>query len=394
MSKARATTYAAVRDETCARWTPGVPAPLLVVAGAEGVLVDPLVEAARAGSGGVRDAFAIQPGERDATAAHRLLDEWTTPTLFGGPRLIVARDAGKILKARADAFLAVLDGPSPPHTLLMIVAELDGRTRLAKALKAKDALVLLPPLRDSPPPWQAQGASGASELDQWLVEQARGRGLTLPLEAAAELSARLGNEPGRLLQKLEQLGVLEGTRLDADAVRRHVQPSSTQLLARYEDALRRGDAAAALTLLDQMAVAGVHDPFGRLVTGPEMTDAILRGLTQRFARALEVHEQLGPQAPAILARPPWKRSAEESAALDAALGKGGGARVFVERDVRETACAGVALAFDLALSGLRALRDGRGLSLHGLTVKLARALARRDPPVPPARAARAAEGAW
>jgi len=385
VSKARAKSHVAVRDEACARWERGVEAPLLVVAGEDATLIEPLVEAAQRGLGAEREAFLARPGEGEGAAARRLIDAWTTPTLFGGRRLILARDATRLLKARADDFLAVASGEHPPHTLLLTVGELDGRTKLARALKRHEALVALPPLRDSPPPWQADASPIETELNHWLVECARARGLSLPLDAAGELTARLGNEPGRLLQKLDQLAVLEGEALDRDAVRRHVQASSTQLLARYEDALRRGDGAAALGLLDQMSVAGVHDPFGRLVTGPEMVDAVLRGLVQRLARTLEAHEQLGPGAAAMLARPPWKRGADEAARIDAVLGRGG-ARVFVERDVRATTRDGAARAFTIALEGLRALRDGRGGSLHALTLRLARALA-------PSRPARTKAGA-
>ena len=76
---------------------------------------------------------------------------------------------------------------------------------------------------------------------------------------------------------------------------------------------------------------------------------------------------------AALERRPWERSPEEGAGLAAILGAGG-RRVFLERDLREIPLPAARAAFQLALGGLRRLRDGEGLSPHALVLRLARAL--------------------
>ncbi|HEX5012293.1 MAG TPA: hypothetical protein VFY71_18035, partial [Planctomycetota bacterium] len=275
---------------------------------------------------------------------------------------------------RLARFEAVLDGERPPHALLVTLEALDGRTRLAKRLREEEALVSLPPLRDAPPPWHTGGPYLETELNLWLRDEAGRLGLRCDLAVADELARRMGNEPAALARKLEQLQVLVGAArpLGVEDVRRHVRRSSARLLAQYEDALRAGDAGAALDLLDRMLAEGVQDHTGRLVDGDQAADTVLRGLLAGLARVIAAHERLTPELREALLRKPWQRSAEETAALAGILGAGG-RRVFIERDLRTVRPDAALAAFRLALHGLRALRDGRGASLHALTVRLARA---------------------
>jgi hypothetical protein len=118
---------------------------------------------------------------------------------------------------------------------------------------------------------------------------------------------------------------------------------------------------------------GVYDHNQRLVSGVEADDTLLRGLATQLVRLIEAHERLGPELVRALSAPPWKRSSAQTEALNAALGAGG-RRVFLERDLRRVSAAGAKRAFGEALQGLRALRDGVGLSMHATTVRLARSL--------------------
>lgn len=350
---------------------------LLVLAGEEAFVKERLVEAACRVADGDVEVFSQRPGEGDAMALQRLLDTWATPTLFGQGRLLLVRDADALLKhGRVAALEAALDRGTPPHALLLTVSSLDGRSKLARRLKEQDGLVSLPPLRDAPPPWHQGGAFLETDLNQWIVAEARLQGLTLPLPVADELARRIGNEPGRIASKLDQLAILaEGrTTLTLDDVRAHVAHSSVRLLALWEEHVLFGRAGPALELVDRMMRDGVHDPFGKLVGGPLVLDTVLRGLCTSLARALEAHEQLTPALAAALSSPPWKRSASDKAALDAILGAGG-MRVFVERDLRRTREEPVRAAFRRALGALRRQRDGEGASLHVETAHLARIFA-------------------
>ena len=368
-----------IADAARARLAAGDLPPLLVLAGEEPFLKERLIDAAIAACGGEHETFTPRAGESDAAAGLRLLDAWRTATLFGGGRLIVARGADALFAGpRLPQFEATLDG-TPPHRLLLTVEALDGRSRLAKRLKESGALIALPPLRDSPPPWQAGPATLETELNAWIVAEARGFGLRADLPVADELAQRIGNEPAALSRRLEQLAVLLGTgrALTLDDVRSHVRRSSARLLALYEDSVRAGDVARALERLDQMLLLGVYDHTGRLVAGELVADVVLRRMTGNLAKVLEVHERLTPELRAALAAKPWQRRPEDAEAIAGLFG-GGGARFFLERDVKASRPEAVREAFRLALTGLRSLRDGEGLSMHALTVRLCRALAAPD----------------
>jgi DNA polymerase III delta subunit len=374
VSRGRAPGFLELRDAALQRLSRAPLPPLVVLAGEEPWVKERLVEAA-AGAAGGAETFSPRAGEGDAAAAERLLEEWCTPTLFGGARLIVARGADKLLAGpRLPRFEAALDGP-PAHALLVTLESLDGRSRLARRLKELEALVSLPPLRDAPPPWHAGGPFLETDLNLWIRDEARRLGLACDLPVAAELALRVGNEPAALARKLEQLALLaaEGGRaLTVDDVRRHVRRSSARLLSLYEDALRAGDAGQALDLLDRMLAEGVCDHAGRMVDGDQAADTVLRGLCANLARLIEAHERLTPALREALSRKPWERGEAESVGLAAVLGSGG-RRVFLERDLKAVAPEAASVAFGLSLGALRALRDGHGASLHALTLRLARA---------------------
>jgi len=351
-------------------------APLTVISGEAPAVKERLIDAVVTRARGEVEVFAPRPGEGDKAAQQRLLDLWTTPTLFGGRQLVLARDAGKLFSgARTAAILQALEREEPPHRLLVTLDALDGRTKLGKRLNKLGGHIALPPLRDGPPPWHQGGPYLQTDLNEWLVAESGLQGTPLDLRSADALSERIGNEPGRLLRTLDALRALvaDGQPLDPAFIAAHVRHSSVRLLGLWEDALAEKRLGDALQLTDRMQHEGVHDPFGRLVSGALVTDTVLRGFVGKLARVVEAHEQLDPELRAALGAKPWERRSEQSAALDEILGRGG-PRVFLERDLRRLSPEGSARAFRVALDALRRLRDGEGASLHATTVRLAQAL--------------------
>jgi DNA polymerase III delta subunit len=355
--------------------------PLLVITGSEPFLKERLIGTVGNAAHGAVEAFAARPGESDQAACERLIQEWTTATLFGGARLIVARGADGILgRGRLARLEAVLEQDPPPHHLLLTLETLDGRSRLARRLRSTSALIALPVLRDAPPPWEPSDPGRPTELHAWVQLEAGLRALRLTRSGARELVDRVGNVPAALADRLDRLKDLIGpdTAVEATDVARHVRCSSAHLLSRYEDALRAGQAGPALELLERMLAAGVYDHTGRLVSGEQATDTVLRGLTAQLVRLIEGHEALGPELLGAVRRRPWERSPEESTRLADVLGSGG-RRVFLERDLLATDLDSARRALALALAGLRGARDGHGVSLHALTVRLAAAHAAGTP---------------
>lgn len=358
------------------------PVPRVVaILGDEPFIKERLIAAAAEGSRAEIESFAARPGESESQALDRLLDDWSTATLFGGRRLIVVRDCDRLLKGRGLARLEErLEQAAPPHDLLLTPTSLDGRTRLAKRLKASGGLFSLPVLRDAPPPWNSGAPFLGTDLNLWLVEEARLQGLRVTLEVGDTLTRHVGNEPGRLAQTLGRLDLLlsPGRRkagapleLSAADVERHVPASSARLLARYEDALRSGAPDQALGLADRMVRDGVYDPFMKLVSGSLVTETVLRSLSSSLARELVAHDALGSAA-AALALAPWKRATTDAERLESVLGQGG-RRVFLERDLRRTSADQARAAFQVAVDALRALRDGEPPSLHAVSLRLCRA---------------------
>jgi DNA polymerase III delta subunit len=377
VTRRKAPTFLETEQAARARLAQGPLPPLLVITGEQPFLKERLIEAAGSALGGNVELFGSRPGESDSAACERMLQDWTTATLFDGARLIVARAADALVgRGRLSGLEAVLDEGTPPHHLLLALETLDGRSRLARRLRSTDALIALPILRDAPPPWERGDPGRPTELDAWVLAEAGLRGLRLTRSGARELVSRVGNEPAALADRLDRLVELLGTGVPVEGkhVARHVRRSSAHLLTRYEEELRAGRTGAALELLERMLATGVYDHTGRLVAGEQAADTILRGLTSQLVSLIEAHEALGPTLLAALERRPWERSAEETAALAEALGSGG-RRVFVERDLRTTSLPAARQAFALALSGLRDARDGHGVSLHALTVRLASAYA-------------------
>ena len=352
-------------------------ASLTILVGENAFVKERLLAQAVKNAAGDAEVFSARPGEKPQAALRRLTDLWGTRSLFGEGQLILVRDADGMIKGNGVKQLQALYSEAknpPPNQLLMTVSALDGRSKLAKALKQADGLVSLPVLRDAPPPWHDGGPYLETDLNQWLVAEAGLQGLSVPLKVAAELLRRIGNEPGRIAQKLIQLRILLGerTNLKMDDVTSFVPFSSVRLLSLYEDALISGNVRVALQLVDRMVHEGVYDPFMRLVSGPAVAETVLRGLTAGLARVYEAHELLGPGLVNALSSKPWQRSKSDTASLDEALGRGG-RRVFLERDLKRVSLPAVRGAFRIALDGLRRLRDGRGLSLHAITVRLSRA---------------------
>jgi DNA polymerase III delta subunit len=373
VSRRRSSGFLELAEAAHERLVRGPLPPLLVITGEDAFLKERLITAAARHAPGSVDGFGARPGESDADAFERLADEWTTATLFGGARLIVARGADALVAHGRHARLeALLDAGTPPHRLLLALTALDGRGRLARRLRTDDALIALPVLRDTPPPWEEGSPDRPTELHAWLRAEAARRGLRLGPSGALELARRVGNEPAALADRLDQFVELLGVdaRVEAADVARHVRRSSARLLGRYEESLRAGDTGAALELLEQMLAAGVYDHTGRLVAGDQAGDTVLRGLLARLARLIEAHEALSPGLLAALRRRPWERSPDETGSLGSVLGAGG-RRAFLERDLRSTSLPAARDAFRTALAGLRDARDGHGTSLHALTVRMA-----------------------
>ncbi|HEX5008995.1 MAG TPA: hypothetical protein VFY71_01245, partial [Planctomycetota bacterium] len=97
LSRGKAPGFLELRDAALERLAHAPLPPLIVLAGEEPFVKERLIESAAQTAGGEVESFAPRAGEPDDAAAERLLQAWCTATLFGAGRLIVARDADKLL---------------------------------------------------------------------------------------------------------------------------------------------------------------------------------------------------------------------------------------------------------------------------------------------------------
>jgi DNA polymerase-3 subunit delta len=176
-----------------------------------------------------------------SAAAAEIVTALEMPSLLGGRRLVVVREAQALTKEQNEALARYLESPSP-HAVLVLVAS--GRTRLADAVKGAGAVISL----DAP---------RGRRLVAWVRERARGAGLRLDERAGWALIDAVGTELRALDAALEQLATAlpEGARAGTGDVRRLFARHADERIYAFTDAVgdRRLDVAMAALrrLLDQ-----------------------------------------------------------------------------------------------------------------------------------------------
>lgn len=129
----------------------------------------------------------------EGTEAAQVLDDVRTPTLFGGGRVVVAEDAGEMLRGALEAFAAYAGRPAPGAVLVLVATGLDGRLKGAKQLKEAAEVIPCEP----PRPW---------ELAAWIRERAKDAyGLNAGDAAAGALRRLVGEDLGLLDAALARL---------------------------------------------------------------------------------------------------------------------------------------------------------------------------------------------
>jgi DNA polymerase-3 subunit delta len=176
-----------------------------------------------------------------SAAAAEIVTALETPSLLGGRRLVVVREAQSLTKEQNETLARYLESPSP-HAVLVLVAS--GRTRLADAVKEAGAVISL----DAP---------RGRRLVAWLRERARGAGLRLDERAGWALIDAVGTELRAVDAALEQLATAlpGGARVGTGDVRRLFARHADERIYAFTDAVgdRRLDVAmtALRRLLDQ-----------------------------------------------------------------------------------------------------------------------------------------------
>ncbi len=180
----------------------------------------------------------------------------TSLSLFALGRHFVVRRVEKVRAPKS--FAPLLEVPFAEGTYLTLIAtDLRATNPIAKAAKARDALVSLPTPR---------GNAVRGSAKEILAE----RGISLSGAAFEEFLHRCGNDLLTIVQEADKLRSLASERpIDEETIERTVFPSAERTVYPFYDRLGEGDLNATLTELRELR----EDP-GRVLGG------ILRHLTR------------------------------------------------------------------------------------------------------------------
>ena len=201
----------------------------------------------------------------DASAAE-ILGALETPSLLGGRRLVVVRDAHDLGKEQVEALLRYLESPSPSAVLVLVAA---GRTKLEAAVKGVGSVVALE-------------APKGRRLVSWVRERGRDRKLRIDDRAGWALLDSVGTELRDLDQSLQQLSTAlgPGATVGAAEVRNAFPRLADERIYAFQDAVGERRLPVAMTALRRLLEQG-DEPL--MVFGA-LTSQIRRMLrARRFA---------------------------------------------------------------------------------------------------------------
>ncbi|MBN1422586.1 MAG: DNA polymerase III subunit delta, partial [Planctomycetes bacterium] len=266
------------------------PAPVVALAGDEPFLKRDLAERmARAFAGDPVPPGAIlrrRAGTgREEADPREILDEVRTPDLFVPRKVVIVSEAEEFARAFGDILMALLDEAALPGRLILDLRALDGRTKLAAALKRHGALILCRKPFDRPPPWRADLPPWKNDLADWIVFRAKEKGLTIDARDAHLLSTLTGTQLAALDEELEKLRTLLGDRkqVRASDIESLATDASRDSVFDLVDAILAGDARDALEKIDRLCRNGYVPAQGSPIYDPA-TIALLAvaALAQRY----------------------------------------------------------------------------------------------------------------
>lgn len=228
---------------------------------------DPLAE--------VRFDASAEPAE--------IMSALETPSLLGGPRIVVVRAADELKKDQIDALSQYLESPSP-HAVLVLVAR--RKTKLDAPVKKSGTVITLE-------------APKGRRLVTWLKERAGTHRIKLDDKGAWSLIDAVGTDLRELDGALAQLttGAGEGSRIGAPEVARAFARLADERIFAFTDGVGERRLPVAMTALRRLLNQG-DEPL------------LLFGALSSHIRRLLVarrHAERGPKAVGdALGLPGWR----------------------------------------------------------------------------------------
>ncbi|MHB8680529.1 MAG: DNA polymerase III subunit delta [Acidimicrobiales bacterium] len=227
------------------------PAVAYLVKGDDPSLVAQAAQETVAGVLDGRDASSVveeHGGSGEDIDVGAVVDAMTTPPFLTDRRIVVVRDAGRLLAADAGRLVACLEDPVPGITVVLVAGGGTIPAALVKKVQQKGEVV------------DAAVGSGRART-QWLTDQVRHGPVRLDARAQARLGEHLGEDLGRLRGLLDMLASAYGE--DAPIGEDELEPflGEAGSVAPWDltDAIDKGDTPSALEALHRMlGPGGVH----------------------------------------------------------------------------------------------------------------------------------------
>ena len=207
----------------------------------------------------VRTLLAFLVGERDQSLVVEevggapgddinvgaVVDACLTPPFLIDRRVVVVRDAGRLLTADVPRLVEVVASPLPSTVLVLVAGGGTIPAPLAKALNAGGHVIDV-------------STTKAGDRKNWLHDHLRTAPVKLDGPATKLLGDHVGEDLGRVEGLLAALSAAygEGARVTAEDLTLHLGEAGN--VPRYEltDAIDQGEAGQALTVLHRMVDAG------------------------------------------------------------------------------------------------------------------------------------------
>ena len=194
-----------------------------------------------------------------------VVDALTTPPFLADRRIVVVRDAGRLVAADATRLAGCLDDPLPGVTLVLAAG---GGTIPGALVKTVERCG---EVRDT------KVGTGRART-QWLIDQLHDGPVRLDARAGALLGEHLGGDVGRLRGLLDTLASAYGPGAQVDPERLEPFLGEAGGVAPWDltDAIDQGETADALRALERMFGAGGLHPLQVMATLHRHYQSVLR----------------------------------------------------------------------------------------------------------------------
>jgi DNA polymerase III subunit delta len=194
-------------------------------------------------------------GPGDDIDVGAIVDACLTPPFLIDQRVVVVRDAGRLLTGDAPRLVEVVQNPLPTTVLVLVAG---GGTVPAPLVKAVQAAGQVLDVATGKP----------KDRQSWLHEHVRGAPVTLERDALALLADHVGEDLGRVEGLLAALAAAygEGATITAEDLAPYLGERGTVPRYQLTDAIDRGEPGQALRILHRMLDSGALVPVQVLAT--------------------------------------------------------------------------------------------------------------------------------